>query len=880
MKRCPICARAFPPEEIFCSVHGLPLVEERDPSGVVSGELTGLVLDERYRLGGVLGTGGMGVVYEAEHLRIGRRCAVKVLLPGLGSDPKLRMRFFQEVRATSRVRHPNVVEILDFGEHPRAGSYMVMEHLEGESLSRLVDRDAPLPLPLACSIGIQLCAALGATHAQGLLHRDLKPGNVIRLASGQVKVLDFGLVKPVEGDCCEGMPSLTTDGMVLGTPWYMSPEQFRGEHVDARADVYALGVILYEMLVGKPPFDGGTPIELMGKHLNEPVPAPREANPATTAPPSGEVILFKALSKSRATRYQSMAELADALYGLADEQGIELVDGGKRSLPSRPPPPPPGGPCGDERTERWASASPVEASTPPIEGLREFFAKRREETVDRAVAALVAAFPRYRSLDRSVVRSRVAKVVAAGIDVLGRDSSEMARGEPAVPQVDVGDSQLTLTEIVTALWLAYTTARAGLIEASGGDLSRYAALADRFDQRLLPFFFHVADAYVSFFQGRLQRANDALTRRNEELQQLRETMAGRVQQAAQQLAESERLKARVMESISSGMVLVERDTRRIQLWNAAMERLSGIPASQILGRSLAEVQHLVQGMPIEEFVDQIRYRQEVGLRKLRLSFGGKEQRTVYVSGQPFFDAKGDRAGTLFVLDDVTEREQVIESLGRFLSKDLVERIVARPGRLEPDGERRRAVVLAVEVRGLGAALDALPAEGVVTLLSRYVRAVARAIFHRGGTIERIAPEGLLAYFTRLGDSPAPALEAAVELAQRLDVLADRVRADGGGPVEVAMGIHAGDLMVLNVGGERFMVRTVVGEATRTAEALRAAAGPSEILVSPEVATLVDPGLVAPGPAVELPWRAARLAASRVLYMPAPDLDDDPDTLVG
>lgn len=860
MKQCPICSRTYPAAEQFCSVHGLPLIEALEMQSDAAGPLSGVVLEDRYRIGGVIGTGGMGTVYEAEQLRVGRRCAVKVLHGGQTAEARVRMRFFREVRSTSRIRHPNVVEIIDFGEDEQVGSYLVMEYLEGVPLSRIITAETPLPLSMVCATMSQLCSALAATHAQGLIHRDLKPSNAIRLDSGLIKVLDFGLVKPLDQSICGEVPPLTTDNMLLGTPWYMSPEHCRGQTLDARSDVYSLGVIFYELLTGQLPYDGAHPLEVIDKQLNAPLPLPSAREPQLKLPPEAEVIMIKAMAKERDARYQSVLELSDACYRLAATTDGDDDERPRLRTRRRSPQPAP-----SRETLRWAGGpTPSAQPTPPLHRLRTLANERQGELARQIVATLMEALPRYRVVSEAALERRVSAALRDATNAL---IAEDSRGEGFVYEVgeqDVAGGALSLTEAVTALWLGSTAWRPLLLEAAGHDLNQYMALADQFDQRFLPLFFHLVDRHVTAFEQQLQRLNGRLALRNEELVELHDSLERRIHQTSQQAAEAERLKARVTESVSAGILLIERGSRRVLLWNKALERLSGINAGQVVGETVDQIAHLVEGVPFDEFTEQVTFHGEVGLRKLRVTFRGREQRTVYLRGQPFFDSDGSRRGTLFLLEDVTEREQIIESLGRYLSHDLVTRILSRAGPPEPEGEQRRAVILAARVHHLSEATEEQSPPEVVALLSRYVRAVSTAVFQRGGTLERITPDGLLAYFARFGDHSGSAIEAAVELRGRLEQLGATISA----------GLHVGDVLVLNVGGDTLMVQTVMGEATKTAEALLAAADEGEVLVSGPLAREAgDLFELEPTASVAVAGRPEPLDTHRVVTRP--ELEPEP-----
>jgi serine/threonine protein kinase len=277
-----------------------------------------------------LGEGGMGVVYEAEDQKLGRRVAVKVLPESTREDASALERFWREARAASALNHPGICTIYELNESGDS-PFIVMELLEGSSLEKLY-RGQPLPLPRLLEIGIQLADALDAAHRKGILHRDIKPANIFMTRSGQAKIVDFGLAKLEETIDAEvtavGSPMmaanlLTSPGSSVGTVAYMSPEQARGETVDARSDVFSLGMVLYELSTGKPPFFGATTAVVFDKILNYAPPAPVELNPAL--PAEFETILNKTLEKDRDLRCQSAAELRADLKRLQRSSGSGRV---------------------------------------------------------------------------------------------------------------------------------------------------------------------------------------------------------------------------------------------------------------------------------------------------------------------------------------------------------------------------------------------------------------------------------------------------------------------------------------------------------------------------------------------------------------------------
>ena len=313
------------------------------------GDFVGTVLADRYRLLCPLAEGGMGRVYLGEHVAIGRTVAVKVLARRWADDETQRRRFLQEARAASKVAHDNVIEILDVGDAPNGSVFMVMEHLEGESLADLVTREAPLSWPRIKRIALQICRALCAAHERGVLHRDLKPENCWRAKRGAnrdfIKVLDFGIAKIV-GDPSDPHSSLTRAGSVFGTPEYMSPEQARGQRVDARTDVYAMGILLFELATGDVPFTGVGFMEILTQQVSAIPPRPSAAAPAASIPLALEPLIERALAKDPDARFQSMRELAEAIAAIP-------------TAAPQPVPPP------NEPVARGAGAGP--SRTAPIE---------------------------------------------------------------------------------------------------------------------------------------------------------------------------------------------------------------------------------------------------------------------------------------------------------------------------------------------------------------------------------------------------------------------------------------------------------------------------------------------------------------------------------
>ena len=273
--------------------------------------LIGAVLGGRYRIIDRIGRGGMGVVYLAEHVILGKRVAVKVVSDHLTTDGELTHKFIAEARAVSRIRHENIVDVTDFGETPGGRPFLAMEYLEGHDLAQVIARDGPLPFDRVQRIAEQLCWALSAAHAAGIVHRDVKPPNIFLTdrehTSDFVKVLDFGLSAMNE----LGSTPANRTGALVGTPDYMAPEQARGEaRIDHRVDIYAVGCVLYEALTGTPPFRAHTFMGVLVQHLFEAPQPPRLRAPAAEISPEVEAVVLRALAKDPRDRFQSARELA------------------------------------------------------------------------------------------------------------------------------------------------------------------------------------------------------------------------------------------------------------------------------------------------------------------------------------------------------------------------------------------------------------------------------------------------------------------------------------------------------------------------------------------------------------------------------------------
>jgi serine/threonine-protein kinase len=335
MKICARCNQTHDANERFCPKCGMVLVDPEDIDRV--GKTIG-----NYHVKRILGRGGMGTVYEGEHVYIGKRVAMKILHSRYAKYEDAVKRFLREARAASAIEHPNIVDVTDFGPTEEGGVFFVMEYLEGTSLEDLIEKRGAIELHRALNVANQMALALAAAHEKGVIHRDLKPDNIylIKLpgrrdlvkAMGNpgsanpedfiiekeneydfVKIFDFGIAKVLTPD--QFSPKKTAQGAVFGTPEYMSPEAAKGMDVDHRSDIYSLGVILYDMITGRPPFEAEAASDVLQMQITKEVPPPTQTAPHMEITPATEELILRALAKDPGGRHQSMDQFRAELQG-------------------------------------------------------------------------------------------------------------------------------------------------------------------------------------------------------------------------------------------------------------------------------------------------------------------------------------------------------------------------------------------------------------------------------------------------------------------------------------------------------------------------------------------------------------------------------------
>jgi hypothetical protein len=379
VKVCPICGTEYGDDAAFCSRDRSPL---RPAATGNTHDLVGHLVGERYQVERRLGVGGMGEVYLARHVLMGRLCALKVMSPDLSKDPDAIGRFNREATNASRISHPNVCAIYDFGLTPDGLVYLAMEYVEGRTLSALLEESGPMPVVRATALVAQCAEGLEAAHALGIVHRDLKPDNIMVVPGRDretAKLVDFGIAKAVEG---EPGQRVTKTGFVVGTPEYMSPEQLAGDPVDGRCDEYSLALVYYRLITGRLPFEGTSVQETLVKRLTEPPRPLALARPDAKFPAGLQGVMDQALARQPANRYPSVRAFTRAL------EEVVLGDG-----------------VSTRKLEAVRGSASI--SVPPTRRTPELKPRRASRTLVGAAAVVIVAGGAW-----GVLHSRVAKPAA------------------------------------------------------------------------------------------------------------------------------------------------------------------------------------------------------------------------------------------------------------------------------------------------------------------------------------------------------------------------------------------------------------------------------------------------------------------------------------
>lgn len=785
----------------------------------------GLLVGGRFGLLSVIARGGMGVIYDAVQLPIGRRVAVKVLRRELfaasGEAELLLDRFRREARIVSRLSHPNIVVLHDFGEAADGNLFMAFEFLEGPTLHEAL-RDGPLPPERALRVAMQIAAGLEEAHRHGIVHRDLKPGNVMLVPDGEggeiVKLVDFGIARLRTPDAEQAERELdqrlTYTGKLTGTPNYMSPEQIRGESVDARADVYSLGLMLHEMLTGRPAFTGRTPITIVMAQLSDPPPPLREAMGGRPVPPGLEDVVERAVRKDRAERYERASDLRRALEGVVRRGELLLL---------------------------WS------ASGTDSDQLFAAIRRHAQPIVDHIVDDMRHTIAAYRSQGRAVVRRRIAFFFEWCTQVVPSEDSLVAFLAHVQRTGELAD--VRMAELTTAFSLVFPVLRA-VIEGIEPEeraliLRHWFTLERHFWLLLRIVTTHYeavlagpsVDTFVDATAPLLAAASGSVRDRDTMPQRFpAPTTADLTVEGAPEAGD---FFENVLSSMSSGVLVVDQKSLTIRSANAALERLLDMAGKELVGRHVLDAFRSLRGVDLPALVTALQERGELPPTKLRLRTGSGRERWVKVSGGLYRDRLHRPRGVMLLVDDVTEREFLVDSFRRYVGPEIVEELLLTRRGVSFAGQRMEVTTLYVGLMGPDGPgsvpdleLDARPEE-TIKLLNRYFTAVVEAVTAERGLVDTFVKDTVMALFGapfRHDDDALAAVRAALRIREAVVALNRELLAAGRPPLRMGAGIATGPATVGNVGSAERVNYTALGELVYRADRLRLRAAAGQLLV--------------------------------------------------
>ncbi len=763
----------------------------------------GTILAGRFGLCRIIATGGMGVVYEAIQLPIERRVAVKVLrrelLAGHEDLDVLLGRFRREAKIVSELAHPNVVVLHDFGEVGDGNLFMAFELIDGQTLQDAM-RSGPLPASRVLRLAIQMAAGLEAAHRHGVVHRDLKPGNVMLIDTPDgeiVKLVDFGIagLRDVPG---AADLDLTISGKLTGTPRYMSPEQIRGERVDARSDIYSLGLILYELLAGRPAFDGTSPLNVLMAQLHEQVRPLPDLMGTRPLPPGLEELVTRSILKDKTTRFPRALDVRRGLEAIVRRGELGAL---------------------------WAETGDDPSTM--------FAILRRHEAplIETVVEDIRRTVPSYRAQPRANVVHR--------IQVFFRWSAQL---EPPDTELMVFLKQLwgsrvmpemLLPDLLSAFGCVLPALR-GLVAAleplEGDALVRNWPLLERHFWMLVRVVVAGYEAAVTeistdtFSDGTLSAMATA-----PRVTILRHALGGTTPQVK---PESGDFFENVMASMPTGVLVIDTETLTIRAANPAVERIFDVAAGSLVGRHVLDVYRTLRDIDVPALVAELQSEQRLSPKKIRLRPGEARERWIVLRGGAYLDADNQARGVTILVDDVTEREFLVDSLRRYLGPDVAADLITTKRGLSLTGQRMPITVMFVGLVGEGGpgtppnlGLDGSP-EVAIGLLNRYFGAVLSAVTENRGLVDAFVKDTVMALFgAPFGheDDPYSAVLAARDLLERVARLDAELQAAGLPPLRASVGIATGEAIVGNVGSLERLNYTAVGEVVYRADRLRLSA---------------------------------------------------------
>jgi PAS domain S-box-containing protein len=813
--RCPKCDGVSPPgdaspicgrcgDTLYLDAAGLARAA-RDP-------YIGTLVAGRFGLESIVARGGMGVVYRATQYPIGRRVAVKVLrreLFGNASEaPLLLDRFRREAMIVSRLAHPNIVVLHDFGECGDGNLFMAFEYLEGPTLHEVL-LDGALPTDRALRIAMQLASGLEAAHGHGIVHRDLKPGNVMLVTDAEgaevVKLVDFGIARLDERDAVVD-ERLTLTGKMTGTPNYMSPEQIRGEAVDARSDVYALGLIVHEMLSGRPAFTGRSPITIVMAQLNDPPPRLRDVVAGRELPPGLEEVIEQAVRKDRGERFGRATDLRRALESVIRRGELSALWAG----------------LGEEPAALFAT-------------LR----RHAEAIIDLIVDDIRHTVEPYRTQLRADVRARVGFMFQWCTQVAPAESElsvflDRVHRSGLVTEIRMADMISAFSLVFPALRSLverFTDDERGVVQRHWPTLERHFWLllrivATRFEAVLSdPARDTWVDAKVPV-ATRVTAPHRAL-------------VPGAPPPGPPDTPEAGEFFENVLASMQSGVLVIDQGRLTIRAANPAFERILELPAREIIGRHVLDAFRALRGVDVAGLIAQVQERGSLPATKLRVRTPGGKDRWISVRGGLYRDSERRPRGVMILIEDVTEREFLVESFRRYVGPEVVEELLITRRGIELAGQRMEVTALFVGLMGPEGpgsvpdlALDTRPEE-TVRVLNRYFGIVVDAVTAERGLVDTLVKDTVMALFGapfRHDDDPFAAVRAARRIRDQVALLNVELLGAGQAPLRLGMGLATGLAVVGNVGTPERVNYTGVGEVVYRADRLRLRAAADQILL--------------------------------------------------
>jgi serine/threonine-protein kinase len=801
----PVCARCG--DTLYLDAAGLARAA-RDP-------YIGTLIAGRFGLESVIARGGMGVVYRATQYPIGRRVAVKVLRRELFGSvteaPLLLERFRREAMIVSRLAHPNIVVLHDFGECGDGNLFMAFEYLEGPTLHEVL-LDGPLPTERALRIAMQLASGLEAAHGHGIVHRDLKPGNVMLVTDGEggevVKLVDFGIARLDERDAVVD-ERLTLTGKMTGTPNYMSPEQIRGEAVDARSDVYALGLIVHEMLSGRPAFSGRTPITIVMAQLNDPPPRLRDVVVDRELPPGLEDVIEHAVRKDRGERFGRATDLRRALESVIRRGELSALWAG----------------LGEEPAALFAT-------------LR----RHADAIIDVIVDDIRHTLEPYRTQARADVRARVGFMFQWCTQVAPAESElsvflDRVHRSGLVTEIRMADMISAFSLVFPALRSLverFTDDERGVVQRHWPTLERHfwlllRVVAARFEAVLSdPSRDTWVDAKVPV-APRVTAPHHALPA----------NAPPPASPSATEPPEAGEFFENVLASMQSGVLVIDQGRLTIRAANPAFERILELPAREIVGRHVLDAFRALRGVDVAGLIAQVQERGSLPPTKLRVRTPGGRDRWISVRGGLYRDSERRPRGVMILIEDVTEREFLVESFRRYVGPEVVEELLITRRGIELAGQRMEITALFVGLMGPEGpgsipdlALDTRPEE-TVRVLNRYFGIVVDAVTAERGLVDTLVKDTVMALFGapfRHDDDPFAAVRAARRIRDQVALLNVELLAAGQAPLRLGMGLATGLAVVGNVGTAERVNYTGVGEVVYRADRLRLRAAADQILL--------------------------------------------------